>query len=66
MNEEECPKCHRPMNMGNSPNKWECTETDDEDGVCEAYTEVYRLRELLRSMPKSFGITEKDINGGLN
>lgn len=35
-----CPKCHRPMNEGNSPNSSECTETDDEEGVCEAYAKL--------------------------
>lgn len=30
-----CPQCKRPMNVGNSPNVSECTETDDE--ACEAF-----------------------------
>lgn len=42
-----CPKCHRPENEGNSPNRYECTETDDEDGLCEAYAEIHRLRVAL-------------------
>jgi len=42
-----CPKCHRPVNEGNSPNGAECHETDGEDGVCEAYAKVHQLREAL-------------------
>lgn len=37
-----CLKCGRPMNEGNSPNKSECTETDDDEGVCAAWAEVAR------------------------
>jgi hypothetical protein len=44
-NEQKCPKCHRPMNIGNSPNSEECTETDDEEGVCEAYAALAEERE---------------------
>lgn len=36
----DCPKCHRPINKGNSPNSEECTETDDDEGVCEAYEKL--------------------------
>ena len=36
----DCPKCHRPLNEGNSPNSDECTETDDDEGVCEAYAKL--------------------------
>jgi len=38
-----CPRCNRPMNMGNSPNSSECTETDDDDGLCEAYAKIWML-----------------------
>lgn len=31
--------------------------------LIEARDEIKRLQELLRSMPKSFGITEKEIEG---
>lgn len=44
-----CPKCHRPVNEGNSPNAAECHETDGDDGVCEAYAKVHELREALES-----------------
>ena len=49
-NDEEtpiCPKCHRPMNLGNSPNEYECTETNDENGLCAAYEKIYVLTQLL-------------------
>ena len=38
-----CPKCNRPVNIGNSPNSNECTETDDDAGLCEAYAQIHRL-----------------------
>ena len=40
----DCPKCLRPFNDGNSPNAEECNETDDDDGICEAYAKVAALR----------------------
>ena len=45
-----CPKCHRPFNLGNSPNSEECNETDDDEGLCEAYSKlaaVTRERDSL-------------------
>lgn len=40
-----CPKCLRPINEGNSPNAEECHETDDDEGVCEAYVKIAALTE---------------------
>jgi len=49
MNDELiCPKCKRPVNIGNSPNSYECTETDDDEGLCEAYAEIHRLTTELK------------------
>lgn len=51
---KECPKCHRPMNEGNSPNQYECTETDDDEGLCETYSIIFALtreyREVLNAL----------------
>ncbi len=40
----QCPKCLRPFNEGNSPNAEECNGTDDDEGLCEAYAKVAELR----------------------
>ena len=40
-----CPKCHRPVNEGNSPNSAECHETDDDEGLCEAYAKLHALQD---------------------
>lgn len=45
-----CPKCQRPINEGNSPNAEECHETDDDDGVCEAYAKVAEIRAAAQSI----------------
>lgn len=45
-----CPKCKRPCNMGNSPNEQECTETDDDEGVCAAYAKLEELRDAVRNV----------------
>lgn len=42
-----CPKCHRPRNLGNSPNSEECGETDDDEGICEAYAKIFALRSTI-------------------
>jgi hypothetical protein len=34
------------MNYGNSPNSGECTETDDDDGLCEAYAKLHDVRKV--------------------
>ena len=52
--EEICPKCKRPKNLGNSPNKDECTETDDEEGVCEAYAAVAIEREMREAQDRAY------------
>jgi len=70
-----CPKCHRPFNEGNSPNAQECNETDDDEGLCEAYAKVHqlhaqhaetvrlleKLQDLLNAMPDSRTGTDCDI-----
>lgn len=43
----KCPKCHRPMNEGNSPNSAECHGPDDEEGLCESYSKIYELQMEL-------------------
>jgi len=53
MSDPRCPKCLRPMNIGNSPNPQECTETDDDEGLCEAYAEVASLRVSATKMVKT-------------
>lgn len=40
---EACPKCHRQRNLGNSPNEYECHETDDDEGICKAYAKIRKL-----------------------
>ena len=43
-----CPKCHRPLNEGNSPNLEEChAGDDDEDRQCELSAKIWRLKEAL-------------------
>jgi hypothetical protein len=42
-----CPKCHRPFNEGNSPNAEECNGTDDDDGLCEAYTKIHAAEQRV-------------------
>lgn len=41
-----CPRCHRPINEGNSPNVEECHagDLDDEDRNCELSATIYALR----------------------
>jgi hypothetical protein len=51
--EECCPKCKRPMNQGNSPNAEECNETDDDEGVCEAYARIASLIGFALSAAQS-------------
>lgn len=55
-----CPKCHRPTNEGNSPNAAECHETDDDEGVCEAYAKVAALREALTLLLVPYNDAKKD------
>jgi len=45
-----CPKCKRPRNEGNSPNAEECGETDDDEGVCEAYAKIAALEDDKRKL----------------
>lgn len=49
-----CPKCHRPMNEGNSPNDGECTETDDDEGLCRAFSVIYHLQGKLDGVRKAY------------
>lgn len=45
-----CPKCHRPLNEGNSPNFEECHGGDlDDDGQCELSAIIYGLRADLET-----------------
>ena len=57
-----CPKSNRPVNIGNSPNSNECTETDDDEGLCEAYAEIHRLTNNLLQAQKVF----KDMLTGVS
>lgn len=42
-----CPKCHRPINEGNSPNLEECHAGDyDDDQQCELSSRIYQLRQF--------------------
>lgn len=42
---EICPKCHRPLNLGNSPNLQECHGGDfDDDQQCELSAKIYKLK----------------------
>ena len=60
-----CPKCHRPFNEGNSPNSEECNGTDDEEGLCKAYAEVYKLRTELENIYKLVTPEGKDLPFGI-
>ncbi len=55
-----CPKCHRPVNEGNSPNAAECHGPDDDEGVCEAYALVHELRDALRSVGNDYYLSPGD------
>jgi len=46
----DCPKCKRPFNDGNSPNAAECNGTDDDEGVCEAYSKIAQLEMEVRAL----------------
>lgn len=48
-----CPKCNRPFNEGNSPNSEECNGTDDEEGVCQAYAKIHILLTELEDIRTS-------------
>lgn len=54
-----CPKCNRPVNLGNSPNTSECTETDDDDGICEAYAQIYTLTEENKKLKEEIETTKR-------
>lgn len=60
-NTMKCPKCGRPVNEGNSPNKYECTETDDENGVCEAYAEIAILKKKNAALKKKNSILRAKV-----
>lgn len=43
-----CPRCHRPLNEGNSPNLEECHAGDsDDDQQCELSAKIWRLKSHL-------------------
>ena len=52
-----CPKCHRPINEGNSANRQECTETDDDEGLCEAYALVAAQQAYIDYLIEADGQT---------
>lgn len=57
-----CPKCNRPVNLGNSPNTSECTETDDDDGICEAYAQIYTLTEENKKLKEELELANQKLN----
>ena len=61
----KCPKCKRPINDGNSPNEFECTEPDDDEGVCEAYAKIAALRTRLAESEASLEEYRMRLAGAL-
>lgn len=51
--EPQCPNCHRPVNEGNSPNKHECHETNDDEGVCDAYALIHAQSEYIKYLTEA-------------
>ncbi len=61
-----CPKCFRTMNEGNSPNDQECTETDDEEGLCEAYAKIYLLTKACAEQERQLAKMKEALTKALN
>ncbi len=62
MSTPTCPKCQRPINEGNSPNAFECHQTDDDEGVCEAYALVAKVRAAAQTVARFGDDWAEEIN----